>query len=348
MKQPTTQLKKISQKLLIFIFVTLLAVTAFPSVKTQAAGVKWTNGGDGWYYLPGTDIRVQVSNEKIVFEGNGALPDYDKDTLGWRPWYWTKADYVQIGPGITYIGQYEFAKMDKIRYVNMYSTTYIADYTCFAELPREPVMRIIGTDEATTMYGTIPYTSLDSIAAVAQSSYNGGSWVFDNSRIADAFRSRTNPSIQNVYGAEYKIEKDKNNGKAPWEDPNDYTNDVTYSNMCDLTAPYANPSLFVIGQRQVQGKAAFEAFGAFIGNYQYAEMWRLNVTKAGNVIKNTDTPYQYVWKIPAAYQQAGRTFKLMQIETGTVNILDDLDANDGTITVSTDYPSTAYCLVYVQ
>ena len=344
------QSRGIGKKLLALALTTVLAIGVFPAVPSHAAGARWTNGGDGWYYLPGTDIRVQVSNEKIVFEGNGALPDYDKDTLTWRPWDWTKADYVQIGKGITYIGQYEFAKMDKIKYVNMYSTTYMADATSFADLRREPVMRITGTDVSTTMYGKIEYTSLDSIAAVAQSGYNGESWVFDNSRVADAFRARTNPTIQSVYGAEYKIDKEKkvNDGKAPWEDPNDYTNDVTYTNMCDLTAMYANPSYYVIGQKQVPGRAAYEAFGAFLGDYQYAEMWGLTVTKAGEVIKNTDSAWQYVWKIPAAYQQPGRTFKLMQIGTGTVNILEDEDTDDTTITVSTDYPSTAYCLIYVQ
>ena len=60
----------------------------------------------------------------------------------------------------------------------------------------------------------------------------------------------------------------------------------------------------------------------------------------------TSAPVTYVMTIPAAFQFPGRQFSLIQLGNGVVNILEDEDQNDTTLTFTTDYPTAACALVY--
>lgn len=325
------------------------AMICFPTT-SLALGEEWECRGDGWYYLPGTDVRVKVEEDVITFEGNGAIPDYNHDYMSKRPWHGSKAQYIFVGEGITSIGTYAFAKLKDLQWVQMYSTTFLADATCFYHDTNETtVIRVMGSAEATRLYNTIPYTSLDSIAAVAQSGYAGCTYVFDSNSCADKFRNKTNPTIGNVFSADFKVEKDKDGKKkdSPWFNPGDYTGDITYTPICKLSPNTPNSSLDVVGQKRIQGTACYEAFGLFIGNYQYGDMYRLQVMKNNKIVETTENPYTYVWNIPAELQCTGRTFKMLAIGRGNVITYDDEDASDATFTMTTSSPSTAYCLVYM-
>ena len=55
---------------------------------------------------------------------------------------------------------------------------------------------------------------------------------------------------------------------------------------------------------------------------------------------------QYTLSIPQKDRHVGRSFRLLAIGYGVVNVYDDLDMNLDTITFETDTPTTAYALVY--
>ena len=95
-----------------------------------------------------------------------------------------------------------------------------------------------------------------------------------------------------------------------------------------------------------QGKTALEIFSIVLGDNTYVTAYNMAVNNAKGIVKNTDTPLTYKMTIPAAFQYPGRQFSLIQLGNGVVNILADEDLDDGTLTFTTDYPSTAYALVY--
>lgn len=350
MSKGIQNISKMWKRLAALMCAIVLALTMNPPIQVHAMGEKWDCPGDGWYYLPGTDIKVKVEPDCITFEGNGALPDYNNDTLDFRPWNHSEAHYVKIGQGITYIGRFTFARLEKISMITMYSTTFMADATVFDRIESNPAIRIMGTEESTKMIGTIPFTSTDSIALIAQSGYNGATYIFDNEGTAKAFRNKTNPTIGNVFSAQFEIKEDDNGKKkdSPWFNPGDYTGDITFNNLCTLSPATPNSSYMVSGQKRIQGMACYEAFAAFIGSYQYGGMYRLQVMKDKKLIETTENPYTYVWKIPDELKASGRTFKMLAIGNGTVLTYDDEDTNDATFTMTTTTPSTSYCLVYVQ
>ena len=70
------------------------------------------------------------------------------------------------------------------------------------------------------------------------------------------------------------------------------------------------------------------------------------VEKSNKIVEKTDKPMQYTLTIPQKYRQVGRSFRLLAIGYGVVNVYDDLDMNLDTITFETDTPTTAYALVY--
>ena len=99
-------------------------------------------------------------------------------------------------------------------------------------------------------------------------------------------------------------------------------------------------------QCQQQGKAALEVFSIVLDDATYAAAFNMSVSNSKGMVTKTSTPLTYVMTIPAAFQYPGRQFSLIQLGNGVVNILEDEDQNDTTLTFTTDYPSTAYALVY--
>ena len=328
-----------------FMTVALAAVLTFSAVPVttvkaadETTNYTWVSQGNGWHYLQGTDIKVQIANDMIKISGPGELPDFDYWKLYERPWHTSSCHYVFIDSTITSIGKYAFYKMENIKYVFMDAQTFITDGTCFEGISYKPIFRITGSQTRTEMIGTIPFTSLDSIQAFAQTNTMGAAYILDNKKSAVAFQTSVNPSICNVYWA---TEED-----APWNDVDNEGNGNVATPILKLSATTPDLSLKISAQRRYPGKACYEAYAAFIGDYNFATTYSIVVEKNNKKVEKTDTTLQYVLTIPEKYRQVGRSFRLLAIGYGVVNIYDDLDANDSTITFETDTPTTAYALVY--
>ncbi len=319
----------------------LAAVMAFfvmPPFTANAEGNTWVSLGNGWHSLQGTDIKVRIADDIIRIEGKGALPDADYWKLYERPWHTSSATHLQIADSITSIGAYSFYKCSNIKHVTISTSTFIDNKNAFEGISYCPIFRVYDADVQTRMYGTIPYTSLDSIQAFAQANSMGACYILDNARKAAAFQNSTNPTICNVYRADDE--------KAPWNSVADNGNGNQATNILRLSPNTPDSSLKVSAQRLYPGPACYEAFAAFIGDYTFATTFNVSVAKGENPVYQSNAEMEYILTIPAEYRSALRSFRLLAIGTGAVYIYDDLDTAAETITFRTDKPTTAYALVY--
>lgn len=327
-----------TKRLIALLFALVIAVSVMPVSTANAEGEEWISIGNGWHYLQGTDIKVQIANDTIRITGSGALPDCNYWHLYKRPWHASGCHYLRIDSTITSIGQYNFYDIDTIKYVFLSSKTFIDAKNAFSGISYMPIFRIKYDGEETRMIGTIPYTSYDSIKAFAQSNSMGASYIMDNSKIAQAFQESVNPTICNVFSAE--------DTSAPWNSVADNGNGNVATQIIRLAPENHDYSYNVSAQIIYPGMACYEVYAAFIGDYTFATPVNVVVLKEGKKVEYTDAPMKYVLTIPPKYRQAGRSFRLLGIAPGAVNIYDDLDTLNETITFETNYPSTAYALVY--
>ncbi len=345
--------------------VTVTALVSSQPITAQAQELVWTHPGNGWHYLTGTDISVKIENKAVYVYGTGEIPDCDYWKLYERPWANTDAESVYIAETITSIGKYAFYDMPKLRYINMYTSTFIKDMTCFDKICYKPIYRLYDKPVRTEMIGTIPYTSLDSIKMVAQTNYNGACWIMDSPAKVQEFQNSTNPTVPNVYYASEKVkrlpdevtdiapEKD-----VPWESIETYSNGDVVTPICKISPETPAPSLIASAQKKYQGRACLEAYAAFIGDYTFAATFNVTIMKnervvtpsyqvvVENKVMQTEDEIKYILTIPQEFRLPGRSFRLLGIGDGVVNIYDDLDLDDSTITFATRTPSAAYALVY--
>lgn len=326
------------KRLAAVVMASVLAFSVCPTMTAQAKGEVWTHPGDGWHYLEGTDVKVNIKDGVLRISGTGAIPDYDYWSLQERPWNSSDIQYVFIDDTISSIGSYAFFNMKNLKYIHMGTNTFISDISCFDRIAYIPVFRIYSKGETTKMIGNIPYTSLDSIKAVAQTNLNGACYILDSKNEADKFQNSTNPTITNVYYA--------TDSKAPWQAVQDNGNGGVATPICSLSSKNPNSSYVVSAQRRYPGQLCYEAFAAFLGDYTFATTFNLVVTKNGKNVDYTDNALEYVLTIPKEFRMTGRTFKLLAIGSGTVYTYDDLDSSDSTITFATQRPITAYALIY--
>ncbi len=145
---------------------------------------------------------------------------------------------------------------------------------------------------------------------------------------------------------------------VPWENIETYSNGNVMTPICRLSADTPDASLIVSAQKKYQGRACLEAYAAFIEDYTFAGTFNVAVVKnarvvtrsyeiiVDNKVTKTENELKYVLTIPEELRQPGKSFRLLGIGEGVVNIYDDLDLDDSTITFATSTPSTAYALVY--
>jgi len=307
-------------------------------ITEQAIPGTWTHTGDGWHYLDGTDIRAYMDDECIRLCGTGDFPDVDYWKLHERPWHSSSAQYLIIDSSIASIGAYAFYKCPNIKYITIATSTFINNKNAFEGISYWPVFRIVDEKVQTRMYGTIPYTSMDSILAFAQSNSMGAGYVLDDNKKAAAFQESTNPTINNVYSAKNK--------KAPWNNIPKNPNGHEITPICKLSPLTPDPTLKVSAQRLYPGTACYEAYAAFIEDYTFATTFNVMVEKEEQPVKETADELDYILTIPKAYRHAGRNFRLLAIGDGEVYIYDDLDSYDDRVTFRTRKPTTAYALVY--
>lgn len=325
----------------------------------------WRHPGNGWHYLEGTDISVGIDHTTAYIFGTGELPDFDYWKLYERPWANINVESVYIADTITSIGKYAFYDLPKLRHIDMYTSTFIKDETCFDKISYKPIYRLHNKEVSTEMIGTIPYTSLDSIKAIAQTNYNGASWVLDTPERVREFQNSTNPTIPNVYYATEKVKRLPDEvtdiapkDDVPWANIETYSNGNVVTPICRLSPETPDASLIVSAQKKYQGRACLEAYAAFIEDYTFAATFNVAVNKNARVVTRsydiivenkvvqTENELKYILTIPQEFRLPGRSFRLLGIGDGVVNIYDDLDLDDSTITFATNTPSTAYALVY--
>lgn len=325
-------------KILALTLAMALSICAIPTTIAEAKGETWTIPGDNTYHLDGTAVVIKVEGETLHVTGTGAVPSYDYWSLNERPWRLKGVSVIQIDSTITSIGSYAFANMDKVNRIIMGTSTFIEDTTTFSKIAYKPIFRISDTGVTTQMIGNIPYTSLDSIAAFAQSNTNGACYIFDTNAKAAAFQTMTNPTIPLVYSA-----ADSN---APWNNVENNGNGNVVTRLCYMAPDNVDHSYIVTGQMRYQGRACYEVYSAFLEDYTFACSLRINVTKSGKEISKTDQTYKYIIDIPKKYQNLGTSYRLIGIGAGQVYIFDDMDSNPATLTYETDMPTMTFGLVY--
>lgn len=332
-------MKGLQKKWTAFIVMITLMIAAVPVSRVTAAGGAWIRIGDGSYMLDGTDITVQILGDTIHVSGNGALPDYDERTLSQRPWHKAACKNLLIDNTITSIGTYAFASLTELKKITLNSTTFIADKTSFAGIAYAPVFHILGYTEAVTYIGTIPYTSLDSIKAFAQKNSHDASFLLDHSYMVPLFQNSTNPTISNVYCA-YDANK-------PWEDVVANHNGNQQTEFCRLLSASSGGCLELSAQKLYADKSVYEAFASVIGDNIFAYTFSMTMQRNGRTsVTQTLEPMYYQLTLPDELTGAGRIFQILSIGQGSIEILDDLDTSDKTVTFMTKIPQAVFAVVY--
>jgi len=318
---------------------TLIASLAIPSKVMAAANCTWIqeSGKQVWHYTaePETELTAKIQGNTLYIQGHGAIPDYDKDHLGNRPWHNKPIQSLVIADSITSIGAEAFSNMKNLHHVTMSAGTFIENPTAFAGATPECIFDITGTNIVSRNIGNVPYTSLDSIAAFMQN-YNGTyHYQLANYYMINWVQSCVSPKIDHL---------------APQDALTTYSNPdypiPNYPSRLEFASFKPDYSMHPHIQCQQQGTTALEIFSIVLDDATYAAAYNMSVSSSKGVVTKTDTPLTYIMTIPAAFQYPGRQFSLIQLGQGVVNILEDEDQNDTTLTFTTDSPSTTCALIY--
>lgn len=317
----------------------LIASLAMPLNATASTNSAWKqeNGTQIWHYTaePGTDLTAKLQGETLYIQGTGAIPDYDRDHLGNRPWHNKTIRSLVISDGVTSIGAEAFSNLKYLYRVTMPASTFIESSSAFAGIAKDAIFDITGTTIVSRDIGSIPYTSLDSIAAFMQH-YNGVyRYRLANYYMIGWVQDTVSPKIENL---------SPQDALTTYSNPN-YPN-PNYPSSLDFVSAKPDSTMQAHIQCRRQGINALEIFSIVIGDATYATSYNMSVSSSKGMVTKTTTPLTYVMKIPAAFQYPGRQFSLIQLGKGVVNILEDEDQNDTTMTFTTDYPSASYALIY--
>lgn len=317
----------------------VMLVVIFPAMSVEADLGGWTTAANGVMTITGTSITVRLSYGTLYVEGVGAIPDYTPETYTMRPWHYLDFNAVSIANTITEIGSYAFADKACLKQVNMASTTFIKDNTCFTGIYYDPVFRVRGTAVSQKQYQTIIYTSLDSIAANAPNAAQCA-FIMDSYAAAQTFRQKSYPYLKHVYSAE--------DTAGPWNSKVDTTKGITFNPVCKISKDNDMGVLTnMTAQMRSQGPAYIELISNFLGEYTYLCSYNMALTDQKGTIYGTNGAKKYVLYLPAKEQIVTRQYRLIEIgPDGQLLYLDDLDSNYQTVTFSTYYPTSTYALVY--
>ncbi len=314
-------------------------LSMFPAVTARADMGGWTMGANGIMTISGTAITVREFYGNLYIEGTGAIPDYTAATYTMRPWHYLDVHTVTIGPGITEIGANAFADKTKITRVNIPATTFLKDNTTFANVSSDVVFRVNGTIPATRQYGSITYTSLDSIASNAPNAARC-MFIMDNYSMAQQFRETSYPYLKYVYSAQDE--------SGPWNSRRDMTKDMKFDAVCRI-APNSGMHYLtsMSAQKRAQGSAFIEYISYFLEDYTYLCSYNMTLISQDEVIYGTNGVKRYVLNLQPKDQIMARQYRLIEMgPDGQIFYLDDLDQNHATVTFETFYPTSTYALVY--
>lgn len=317
----------------------LIASLAVPSEVMAATNSTWIqeDGTQVWHYTDGTetDLVAKVQDNTLYIQGHGAVPEYDRDHLGNRPWHNRPIQSLVIADSVTSIGAEAFSNMKTLYHVTMSAGTFIESPTAFGGAADECIFDITGTNITSHNIGNVPYTSLDSIAAFMQKYDGNYRYRLANYYMIGWVQNAVSPKIKNVSPAD---------ALTTYYNPNYPIPD--YPSRLEFQSGRPDASMQAHIECRQQGRAALEVFSIVLGDATYAASYNMSVSSSRGTVTKTSTPLTYVMTIPAAFQYPGRQFSLIQLGKGVVNILEDEDQNDTTLTFTTDYPTAACALVY--
>ena len=328
--------------------VTLCAAMFVPmTAEAKKITVDWATNSSVWQVSDG--VTAQIRDGVLHFDGNGAIPSYTNDTLYTRPWNTSVFQGIVVGEGITEIGSKAFANFPKLKYITVYSKTFIKDGTAFDKIDSAPEVRIMGSEEPVRMVGNkIPYTSLDSWARVAQSRTANILYIVDDGAMKMKFRQKTLPNIPFVYSAD---NEDANHRYDMADHEEEQVQMQAYTSPVRFAPGYEKTGQAVTAKRVKMGEGYLEVVAWYLNNqyqnYSYGESYSNIVSTGDTTYDSYDAPQNYVFQIPAELQQTGRTFKVVMVAPdGQPTVLDDLDSSDSTITFSTNLGKFNFSIIY--
>ena len=319
--------------------IVMAVIIAMPLNANAAEGTGWikVNGEEAWTYTDGqgTELLAKIMDNTLYVKGNGAIPAFDHWLLGNRPWHNKTIYKIVIEEGITSIGAHAFSDMKTLHEVTMPASAFIEETTAFGNIPVDSIFYFKGTNIVSRNIGNVPYTSLDSIVAFMQK-YNGTHiYRMDNYYMTTWVQNSVMPKIDKLSPVD---------ANSQYYNPN-YPIINTQSQLSFVT-PKTDYTIIAKESYDEQRGLALEIFSIVLGDKTYATAYNMSVHNWKGEMKYTDAPITYKMTIPAAYQFPGRKFTLIQFGDGVVNFLEDEDADETTLTFTTNYPSTVYGLVY--
>lgn len=315
----------------------LLFMLAIPMTAQAADNALWTTVSyNEWSYqdeLEGTNLTAKYDQDThtLTVMGVGAIPNYYAGCQGQRPWDRCPIWYINLGSGITSIGSYAFEGYPCLMNVKMSVNTYIEHETAFGGAMKDCTFEIGGLDIQERQMGRFVYTSLDSIVDFMRH-YNGTySYRLENSYMVQLAQNNITPAIQNL--TMMKVSQETNE-KYPL---------INYKASISSTA-YSEDAVFkMAGERQ--GEDKLKVFEQYMGDYNYINAYSVSIFDKTTIF-STSKAYEYTMTIPNAYKFPGRSFALIQMADGQVNVLQDIDTSDETITFKTYWPTGLYAMIY--
>lgn len=296
----------------------------------------WTKAEDGWVLRDedGTELTAKMRGNKLYIQGTGAVPSYTKESLGNRPWHGQTIYEIEIGAGVTSIGAEAFSNFRYLTKVTMPVTVFIEDASAFGGAHEGAVFSFNGTSPVSRDIGKIPYTSYDSIVAFMER-YDH----YYHYRVADYHmvllaKGKTGHTLTNISPTDAL--------STAFDPANPYIDLRTSVRI--VGGATSDMGVQVVSRQQ--GLAALEVFSLMIGEDTYIGAYNMTLVRSGDTVKKAQSPMTFVMQIPEYHRMPGRSFSLIQLGPGVVDILEDEDTWDDTITFTTDYPSTTYALVY--
>lgn len=284
-------------------------------------------------------VTYRIVSGTLYIEGTGEIPDYIGADYFSRPWNVLSYEYINIAPTITRVGQYAFANSTALKQVDMWSTTYLANNTCFSYAGGNVIMRIHGNTPAYKQLGNITYSSWDSILVGAPLGIHS-LFVLDNDTAASQFRTLRYPYLLSTYSV--------TTDGSPWLSRENYFKDIEFDPICRLAAP--DKSISLSFAREPMSEAFMTNMGNFtqLYNFHYLASYNSYYFEKGKYLPSTISQTRtFILKLDKWMQVPGVPLKLIQITPdGTLYIYDDLDKDQATITFASVNPSGYYVLVY--
>jgi hypothetical protein len=295
-----------------------VAVSSIPTSSVQAVqGEIWTTPPDGQDYLWGVDPVVT------------SFGTTNTDTASWS----------SPGDGWTYLlGTDIKVKIDG-KVLTITGAGKLPDYNMTTLSLRPWAASKVNTviiDDAVTYVGSYSFYGMDSIESI---SIGSRTFINDNTcfeGIAD------NPTI-NVRGTETTK---RQYGKITLTSLDSIKRMQSMSEQITIVSPNLPDTYNITAKCCVPSNECYEAYAAFIGDYNFATTFGIELTDGDKLIGTTDGKIKYTLTIPTEFVEKERNFKLLAIGSGYVYTYDDLDDDDSTITFETDMPTTWYALVY--